>query len=172
MIKREELVPILISVLLAFVLQSSIASHIGILGSKPDLVAVTAIAVGLSWGPQAGLLAGSLGGLLMDINNSRFIGLLLLTRGAAGLIAGAATKRVFRENIFIVGALGFLLTVLYEALVALILLANRFSLQAEPVINMVLMNGFLNSFATPVVFYIVWKQRVKIESRNSAVAVE
>ena len=84
--------------LVAVVLQGSLAGHLRLLGFQPDLILTAALCLGLLLGPEKGGLLGFAGGILEGVLVGSNPGSFLASRCAAGLLAGAASARLFREN--------------------------------------------------------------------------
>lgn len=107
---RALILSILISIL--FVLQSSFFSHLQLFGARPDLILGLVVAVAIIAGPREGILAGLLGGFLVDLYRGTFIGLSIPGKVLTGLAVGFVPKRVYADN---------LLVPIFTGLVALIL---------------------------------------------------
>jgi rod shape-determining protein MreD len=131
-----------------------------------------AVSFGLLHGPEVGLGTGLAGGLLMDLLNSRFIGLCALTRGGMGVAAGLLGKRVFKENLLVTGTVGFVAAFGSELLGAVVIRASGVALDVAAFLGTALAVGLLNFVATPLLFYILWRDKVRVDSRDSAVIVE
>lgn len=84
-------------------------------GSGPDLLLVLAILAGLLQGPLAGAGYGFAAGLAGDILTGRLVGLGALSLAGSGLAAGVAARRVFRDNLAVLGAVAFVLALLSTA---------------------------------------------------------
>ncbi|HSL56609.1 MAG TPA: rod shape-determining protein MreD [Acidimicrobiales bacterium] len=74
--------------LAALVLQLSVASRVEVLGARPDILAVVAIASGLVLGPERGATFGFAAGLLEDLFLTTPFGLTALVWGATAWTAG------------------------------------------------------------------------------------
>ena len=95
-------------ILLSLLLEMTIFHTWRIWGVKPDLVLTWTVLVGLLCGQPAGIAAGAVGGLLVDIQVGRFIGLSMATGLLVGWLGGQVGTRAFREHWFVpVGAVGF-----------------------------------------------------------------
>lgn len=104
-------------VLVAFLLQSVVSTYLSVFGITPDFLLVVVVTYGLLFGWEVGLAAGALGGLLIDLTASRFIGLHVFSLGTVGLIAGLVEEKVFKENILLAPTGGFFGTVLSQVIV-------------------------------------------------------
>ncbi|MFZ5824259.1 MAG: rod shape-determining protein MreD [Bacillota bacterium] len=91
--------------LLAFLVQSVLGHFLAINQIAPNVVLVVVIAYGLLFGPEVGLIAGLLGGLLLDLTFSHYVGLRLLALGSVGLAIGMVEERVFKDNLLL-GSIG------------------------------------------------------------------
>lgn len=102
---------------LAFLLQSVLGTYLSIGGVIPNILLVVVLAYGLLFGWQTGLAAGVLGGLLIDLNTGRFIGLHVLTLGLVGLVSGVVEEKVFKDNILLAPTAGFVASVVTQSVV-------------------------------------------------------
>lgn len=74
--------------------QTTFLDAVSALGVRPDLCLVTAALVGLTLGRFEGLLVGLALGLVQDFFSAGVLGLNLVTKGVAGLLAGVAGRYV------------------------------------------------------------------------------
>lgn len=91
--------------LVSFLVQSVLAHFLAINGIVPNVVLVVVVAYGLLFGPEVGLGAGLIGGLLLDLVFSQYVGLRLLALGTVGLGMGLVEERVFKDNLLL-GSMG------------------------------------------------------------------
>jgi rod shape-determining protein MreD len=115
-----------LAALLAALLETSVLPEIPIAGATVDLVLVCAVAAVLALGVVDGLVAAFVGGLLIDLLvPARPLGAatfsLLVVTGVAAL-AGSALSSSRRLAAF---GLGFLLTIAYEVVLALVLVLTE-----------------------------------------------
>lgn len=89
----------------------AVASLFPAQSAAPDVLLVGALLVGLLRGPLPGASAGIVLGMSGDIIAGRLMGLGGLTLALAGLIAGLASRRVFRENLLIIGVTSLVLSI-------------------------------------------------------------
>ena len=88
-------------VLLLSVMQTSLLPLIAFHGASADFLLLFAVSFGFIRGMRLGVLAGFLAGLLQDLLSGTFLGMNTLTKMLAGLIAGALSDRVFKEQMFL-----------------------------------------------------------------------
>jgi rod shape-determining protein MreD len=81
-------------VLVAVLLQVTIATDLDVLGGRPDLVVIVVVAIALQRGPLAGAVAGFVGGFLVDALGLGVIGATSLTLTTVGYIAGVWGERL------------------------------------------------------------------------------
>jgi LytS/YehU family sensor histidine kinase len=162
----------MLSVVAGVLFQTAIATRIRISGAKPDAVGAVAIALGLLMGPAAGAAGGFLGGLSVDLVNSRFVGLYALTRALMGVAGGLATGKIFKENLLMTGAIGFFATMVAESAGAMIISLNGVKMDAAASLNIAGIVALFSLITTPVVFYMIWRAKVRVDSSQSQVIVE
>lgn len=98
--------------LIAFVLQTTLAHAMGISGVAPDLLLCVVVSFGLLFGWEVGAISGAVAGLLFDLQWMRYIGLHALALGVVGMVAGLSERHVFKENLLLpvlAGAVGNLI---------------------------------------------------------------
>ena len=81
-------------VLLAVLLQVTVATDLDVLGGRPDLVVIVVVSIALQLGPLAGAVAGFGGGFLVDALGLGVIGATSLTLTSVGYAAGLWGERL------------------------------------------------------------------------------
>jgi rod shape-determining protein MreD len=85
------------------ILQFSIVRFIEILHWRPDLILIVLVSFSLRKGPNWGMTAGFIGGLLQDLVGAQILGLNALAKTMAGFIAGILSgKLAVRTEYFLV----------------------------------------------------------------------
>lgn len=107
--------------LLAYLIQSVVAIYLAIGNITPDIVLIVVISYGLLFGWEVGLAAGVVGGLLVDLTFSRYIGLHVLSLGLIGLSAGLVEEKVFKDNLLLAPIAGFVGSLASYAILMLVL---------------------------------------------------
>ena len=67
-------------------------------GIRPDFLAMVVAAVGLWWGPFAGILSGFATGLLGDLDLYRYLGLNALALTTVGYFSGSVSGKIDRDS--------------------------------------------------------------------------
>lgn len=77
-----------LSLFTALLLQTTVISRLGFLGSQPDLVLVVVVCFALTDGPGVGMVGGFGAGLLLDLLSDHTLGMLALIMCAIGYVSG------------------------------------------------------------------------------------
>ncbi len=77
----------------ALILQITIVRYIEIFNWRPDLILIVLVFYALRWGPNFGMTAGFMVGLLQDLVSTHFIGLAALSKTIAGFLAGNLSEK-------------------------------------------------------------------------------
>lgn len=144
-----------IGALLAALLETSVLSELSIAGTKPDLVFTLAIMVAMVIGFEDSLVWALVGGLLIDALTGRPLGAtalaVLIVTGMAALISRVAGS----PRAVTVGAVAFVLTWLFQAvLLAILSITAGLAMVAIPVqlfLLIALMNGLLAMLSVLIV---------------------
>lgn len=110
----------LVSALTA-ILQSTLASHVAVLGVCPNLVLLVTVGCTLLMGTRLGLIAALSGGLVLDALSGAPFGIAVLAMVAVALITGVGETNLFRSIRllpYIAVALG---TVVYNMMVLMLM---------------------------------------------------
>lgn len=81
-------------VLVAVLLQVTIATDLDVLGGRPDLVVIVVVSIALQCGPLAGAGTGFAGGFLVDALGLGVIGATSLTLTTVGYVSGVWGERL------------------------------------------------------------------------------
>jgi rod shape-determining protein MreD len=95
MIRRIRL---LLVVLVAVVLQTTLVPHFRIFGAVPDLCLLAVIGVAYENGPESGVKFGFCAGLVMDMFLSTAVGLSALSYAVTGYVIGAFRAGMLRTT--------------------------------------------------------------------------
>lgn len=82
----------------ALILQVGAINRTEIFGTKPDLMLIVVVFLGLFFGAGTGLESGLAAGILKDIFAFDFFFANTLTLGVTGLIAGLISSKFFKES--------------------------------------------------------------------------
>ena len=107
--------PVLTIILALFLalLQSTVVSHVRILGVSPDMVLLFVVSWVLLQGRQEGLLAALVGGLMVDALSGGPFGLTVLSLVVVSLAAAVGERNLFRAAWFLPYITIFLATGLF-----------------------------------------------------------
>jgi len=87
----------------AFILQFTVIRFIEIVHWRPDLILIVLVFFSLKKGPNWGMTAGFVSGLLQDLISVEMLGLTALTKTLAGFLAGVLSgKLTTRAEFFLV----------------------------------------------------------------------
>ena len=96
--KHIRVLPAWTLLLVAVVLQGSLAGQMRVLGYIPDLILLTVLSLSLTGGPAPGAAFGFAGGALHGILVGESPGSFLVSRTAAAVLLGVVGLRLFRDN--------------------------------------------------------------------------
>ena len=116
----------IVSLFLTGIFQSSFFNLIGVgrSGVKPNFLFLIIVFYALFLGSYEGAITGFWAGLVQDIISGRVIGVYAIIGLTAGLLIGLLKGRIYRENTIINAFLVFILTMIYEFIVAVCLGIN------------------------------------------------
>lgn len=138
---------------LAFLAETTVAGFLSIVGVTPNLLLGTVVSLGLLFGPEVGLLAGALAGLLLDVEFGRYVGLHILTLGIPGLLVGQAEQRVIKENLFLPLVVGLLASLLSQWLTVAIMAFFGWRIPLLDALTGAILPGALYDAAVTVLVY-------------------
>jgi len=134
----------------AIVFQLTLVKYIQVYNWRPDLILIVLVSFSLRKGPNAGMTAGFVTGLLQDLLSTHFLGLTALSKTIAGFLAGSLAGKFSRKT-------EFFLTLIIAGLVhdfcyfLIYTVGENFSLQSlfilytiPNVLYTVLLGGFLH----------------------------
>lgn len=103
---------ILITILSAVIIQTTLMAHFFPFYFKPDLLLIVAVYFGLSQGQIAGTMAGFMAGLLQDMLSGGLLGINSLSKGFIGFFCGYARGQLAGRNFVSQSFLLFIFTVI------------------------------------------------------------
>jgi rod shape-determining protein MreD len=139
-----------------FMVQAAVVPHLSIMGVRPDVVLIVAALFGFAYGPQAGGLAGFLGGLFSDLLTGSAVGVGLLSKSAVGFFAGMVQRTIFVQSVALPMLAIFIATWIHEFIYVgfLFLFGNTIPIKIL-FLNIVLPSAIYNAICTPPVFFAV-----------------
>ncbi len=122
----------------------------------PDLVLLLVVTYSVVRGIEEGLMAGILGGLVVDVLSAIPFGAATVGMGLIGLATGLGESNVYRSNVIIPLVAVFLATVFYHSVVMLALQAAGWSVEWISTMALQTIPGaILNAILAPVAFVLV-----------------
>lgn len=91
----------LLFLLLCLLLQSSVATHLSIWGTKPDLVILLLTYIAMWEGQVSGVLFGFFAGVAQDVYFPEHLGLNSLAKSVTGFLVGYSKGGVATENVMV-----------------------------------------------------------------------
>ncbi len=107
---------IIVSFILALLLEGSVLSFFVVESALPDMLLVLVMIWGFILGPRAGTLLGLLGGFLQDVLFGSGLGYFALAKMLMGYGAGALGREFYREQLLAPALLLFAGTLSHELL--------------------------------------------------------
>lgn len=98
---------LLIVLVAALLLQTSVLEVVSVAGIKPDLVMLIVVLNGFLLSPREGAFLGYIGGIIEDLFLGEYIGLNAISKMTAGYLAGVAGERLYKENILVASGVTF-----------------------------------------------------------------
>ncbi len=154
---------------LVAITQSSITSHLRVLGVSPDLVLVVATSNVLILGAKDGLLFALLGGLMLDAFSGAPFGLITLSLVVTGYLVGLAEYNLFRPaHIVPLPSIALATVVYYLLFIFFLQMTGRPTLWGATVQRVILPAILLNS----VVMFLVYHLSLWLRSKLGPPTVE
>lgn len=117
-------IPTAVAIVIATVLQASLAPHMAILGVEPNFLLLVVVTLAMVEGSTPGAVAGFVAGLAFDMLGSGPIGPGALVLTAVGYLAGSLATNLFAESwlmpVTVVLIASLLSELAYGALLAII----------------------------------------------------
>ena len=111
---------IIIEILVSFLFQTTIFSHLKLADVVPDILMITTASLGYIVGKKTGALTGFVCGLLLDCTYGTLIGLYALMYTAIGYVCGFANRIYSEEDytlpLFLIGGSEFAFSFIYYVL--------------------------------------------------------
>lgn len=105
-----------IAIVVAFLLQTTLAPHIRVAGVQPDFLLIVVVTYGFLEGPVVGSVCGFFAGLLQDLLLMTTLGLNALSKTIVGYLSGMVEQKIFSENFILPMAAIFAATLISESI--------------------------------------------------------
>jgi rod shape-determining protein MreD len=140
--------------LVAAVIQTALDPLTGALGVTPDLVLIVVVCWALLMGSEEGMLLGALGGLLLDLMSGAPLGTHTLALALIGYLAGVVTFSPIRSRVIMPALVMAGSTVLYDAIVGVILRLTGWPLPDLRTMSMVMVPSLIsNALVAPLIYW-------------------
>lgn len=106
-----------LAIFAAFLLQTTLAPHVRIVGVQPDFLLIVVVIYGFIEGPVVGSVCGFFAGLLQDMLLMTTLGLNALSKTILGYLSGMIEQNLFSENFVMPMLAIFAATLLNESIV-------------------------------------------------------
>lgn len=126
---------------------------IRIAGVKPDLVFITVVYMGYSFGSFYGEVTGFISGLFHDAVSNSPLGLLTFPKVIIGFVVGMFGRSFIKSNILTVTALLFVSSIL-KGVLTLFLAYIFHTASIDQVLHVILPESFYNALLAPVLFFL------------------
>ncbi|MBO8128587.1 MAG: rod shape-determining protein MreD [Peptococcaceae bacterium] len=138
---------------IALILQSTVLHFVQVAGVKPDLILVLVVIHAILNGPRKGAFLGFMAGLLQDLLTGYFVGLNAISKALIGGLVGLGQYNIYKDNVLIIGVIGFGATLGAEAInyFLLLVLGVEIALR-EVLLRLLIPLGFYNAAVTVLVF--------------------
>lgn len=137
----------------AVLLQSTFGRNITIFTARPDPVLLLVVTFSVVRGMQEGVIAGIIGGMLLDTLSAIPFGVGTITMGIIGFTTGLGEANMYRTNFIISLVAIFLATVFYHSVVMLSLQAVGWNVEWISTLALQTIPGAVfNAALAPLVF--------------------
>jgi len=145
--------------------QVTLLNFISIFGVTPNLVIILIVSISLLEGRLHGATVGFFTGLCIDAVVGIALGYQALIGMLLGWALGNINKRVYKENVFIMGICTFISTILFES--AIIFASYLYSLKIDFLVilkTIILPEALLNSLVGGIIFWVIVQINRKVIS--------
>lgn len=144
------------ALLLAALFQATLGGRITIFTARPDLVLLLVVTYSVVQGGEEGLIAGLLGGLMVDVLSAIPFGTATVSMGLIGLATGLGEANVYRANLITPLVTVFLATIFYHSVLMLTMQAVGWSVEWISTLALQTVPGAVfNGLLAPLAFAMV-----------------
>ena len=127
--------------------------HLGISGTKPDLLFIIVVYMAYSFGSFYGQVTGFCGGLLLDADSGAPLGLFTFSYIIAGFVVGMFGRSVFRGNFITIMLLLFVASFI-KGILTLFICYSFDQVSFFRSMGVVFTESLFNAFLAPLFFFI------------------
>lgn len=138
--------------LTALLLQSTVFAGIRLFGARPELIVLVVTLVALAEGPNAGAVAGFVGGMWQDLLGAQTVGVTALVLTLVGAGVGTLRQYIVSESPYIPASIVGIATALGIAAVGFVqVLLGEFDVSVGYLVRIALFSGVYGALLTPLV---------------------
>ncbi|MFQ5594473.1 MAG: rod shape-determining protein MreD [Anaerolineae bacterium] len=135
-------------------IQMTLAPHLSIMGGRPQFMLLTVVSWALLRGGREGAVWGFAGGVMLDLLSGAPFGVITLSLLLVGYLSGLGEINVFRANFLLPAFVVLVATLLYNAVILLLLqLLGQSVLWESALLHVILPTVLLNVLILPL-FYL------------------
>ena len=157
-----------LTVIIAYILQTTIIQNFNIAGIYPNLVLVVTCCVAFLFGSTSGSVVGFFIGILCDLYWGRTVGLYAIIGMYLGLIVGQFNKKFFKDNYLIVCVLIVLATLICETIIYIFsALVYAQDINLFTLLYKLFLSVIVNGIASIIIYPILMKINLTLEIDRS-----
>lgn len=107
------------NILIIIIIQTTVLDYFKIKGIKPNMIFTYTVCTSILEGSTPGAVIGLAAGMALDIVSGKVLGFYSLLGMYAGIIAGLASRKLYKDNILVVTTFTFFITFIYETVALL-----------------------------------------------------
>ena len=171
MLKFKRFITTAVILLAAYLLQSTVFSHLELAGIKPNLLLIVTAAFGFMRGPKEGMWIGLAAGLLLDVQCGDIIGFYGLIYLLVGALNGLFEQLFFDEDIKLPLFLITLSEFLYGIVIYFLMFLLKSDFKFPYYLGRILVPVLIYTFMVTLIVYplILWvNHKLEAEEKRSA----
>ena len=171
MLKFKRFITTAVILLAAYLLQSTVFSHLELAGIKPNLLLIVTAAFGFMRGPKEGMWIGLAAGLLLDVQCGDIIGFYGLIYLLVGALNGLFEQLFFDEDIKLPLFLITLSEFLYGIVIYFLMFLLKSDFKFQYYLGRIILPELIYKIMVTLIVYplILWvNHKMEAEEKRSA----
>jgi rod shape-determining protein MreD len=146
-------------IIVALSIELLLANLLGINTVKPDLILIVVICLSFISGPEEGVMAGFVGGLLKDVFSVHILGINALVKTVIGYVSGSIKEKIFYQHLlWLVTIATFVFTMINNLLIYFLLSALYPNYDFAYILKgFIFMQALINTIFAPFIFAVIRK---------------